>query len=266
MKTKGERMWIDAHSHLADLRYSDLEIRSVLSRSRLQGVSLWIQGGVSPQDWKRQLHLTQNLDSGVIPCFGVHPEWVAQHSLGDVKEALSLLESMIHQSAGVGELGLDFRDQYVGQEDLQVWALEQQLQLAQAVKKPVVIHCVRAHGRLLELLKERGNFASGGLVHSFSGSLEVAQEYVKLGLLISVSGAVLKDRSERLKRAIKALPAEVLVIETDSPDQAIDASLNEPANLIRIAQAVSAIKGIAFEKLLAESAERLKRLFKIDQV
>lgn len=259
-------MWIDAHSHLADLRYSDLELKSVLNRSRLQGVHLWIQGGVSPEDWQRQLYLAQGVDSGVIPCFGLHPEWVARHSPEEVQEALSFLQSMIHQSVGLGELGLDFRTQYVDQEERQIWAFEQQLKLAQTVKKPLVIHCVQAHGKLLELLKMHGPFPSGGVIHSMSGSLEVAQEYVKLGLLISVSGAVLQSRSEKLKRVIKALPAEVLVIETDSPDQAIDSSLNEPANLIRIAQAVGAIKDIAWEKLLDESTERLRRLFKIDQV
>ena len=258
-------MWVDAHTHLADPRYLDAELRGVLLRSRQQNVGVWIQGGVHPQDWERQLQLSQTLDPGIIPCFGIHPEWVAQHSLEEVQEAFTLLRVRLPQAAALGELGLDFRESHVPQEKLQLWALEQQLQLAQEVKKPLVIHCVRAHGKMLELLKKYAPLPCGGLIHSFSGSLEVAHEYIKLGLLISVSGAVLKDRSEKLKRVIKALPVEHLVVETDSPDQAIDSGLNEPANLIRIAQAVSHLKGIEFEPLLTQSAERLKRVFGINR-
>ena len=258
-------MWIDAHCHLADSRFTDQELVGVLSRSRAQGIEMWIQGGVEPMDWRRQLYLARQIDPGIIPCFGVHPEWVSRHSLGQVKEALSQLSLMVDQAAGVGELGLDFRKIFRDQKELQVYALEEQLQLVRALKKPLVIHCVHAHAVMLDYLKKWGPFPVGGIVHSFSGAVEIAREYIKLGLLISFSSEVLRDRSEKLKKAIIALPEEGIVIETDSPDQAIGTALNEPANLIKLAQEVGRLKDVSPESVLEGSAQRLKRLFKLNQ-
>ena len=256
-------MWIDAHCHLADVRYKDQELLQVISRSHAQGVGMWIQGGVEPKDWERQLLIKANVDAGLVPCFGVHPEWVGRHSLGEVIGALDRLKGVIHQGYGLGEVGLDFRKPYKEQRELQIYALEEQLQLAKKVNKPLVIHCVHAHAVLLDYLKKWGPFAAGGLVHSFSGSTEVAQEYIKLGLLISISGEVIRDRSEKLKKAIITLPEDRIVIETDSPDQVIGVSLNEPACLIHVAQAVGHLKGVSPESLLSGSAQRLRSLFRL---
>lgn len=268
--------WIDAHCHLADPRWVN-ELNAVLDRSRAAGVGRWLQGGVDPQDWKRQRELVARHPEEIWPSFGLHPWWVRElsRSDSDIKAGLAELEAAIlrGEARALGETGLDFSGDPALWEGAaktrQVAAFEAQLRLGRAHRLPIVLHVVRAHGVALAILEAGGRLAAGGLVHSFSGSFESARRYIELGLLISVGASVVRRKGfETLKRAVVRIPPDALVLESDAPDQPPEgwtertgSPWNEPASLREVAEAVGKLRGEPPEAVLDRSARNIERVF-----
>jgi TatD DNase family protein len=260
--------WMDAHCHLADPRF-DSCLDQVLARSKQVGVDGWIQGGVSPEDWERQLAIRERFGPGIILSFGLHPIWVAQQSSQEIELALIQLKEKISLAHAIGELGLDFhpRRSLKSSQQEQILVFEKQLKLAHEVPKPLILHVVQAHSQALRFLRKWGPFPRGGMVHLFSGSLEIAQEYLRLGFLISLGGTMTRDGFQKLKRTLHSVPLDRIVVETDSPDQlphlpGIEGgSLNEPAHLVRIADYLGTLRQVNRDELLTQSTNNLKKLF-----
>lgn len=251
--------WIDAHSHLTDLRLEDLA--SVLVRARAQGVVEHLQGGVGPEDWARQKQAAL-MHPEILPVYGLHPYWVADHTDAECEQALDELARWIPSCRLIGETGLDFRTHIVkDSHDRQIHCFDAQLELARAAGKPVVLHVVRAFDEALRVLEfHRGEVH--GLFHSFTGSWPQAQKLMELGFLISVGGAVCSD-IPRLHQAVASIPLEHLVLETDSPDQKPEGwpeELNEPTSLLWVAEAVARLKKVSPERVLEESRINVDRL------
>ncbi len=263
--------WIDAHCHLSDERISSAQLHALLERSRAAGVTRWILGGVNPPEWQRQLALRAAFGNSVRLAFGLHPWWVAEHPA--IESSLELLKTQLPHGDALGELGLDHgrRGGDEAAHKRQRHAFRAQLTLLRGEHpKPVVLHIVKAHGPALEDLAAAPP-PRGGLVHAFTGSYEVARRYVDLGLTLSIGGALCRTKgAETLKQALKRLPREAWVLETDSPDQAPegwvppspDAPENEPAALVHIAQKAAEILGNrTAPEILDQSRENLVRLF-----
>jgi TatD DNase family protein len=268
--------WIDAHCHLADPKYTETDLETIIQRSQKARVGRWIQGGICPEDWDRQLILQKKYGRSIITCFGLHPWWVAerqgsQQARGEIEEALKTLETRISEACALGELGLDFhpRFQNPNSQEIQRFAFERQLEIAKNNQKPLVLHIVRAHAEALEILKKWSPYPSSGIIHSFSGSLEIAKEYLELGFSISIGGSITKQGFQKLKKAINYLPQDKIVIETDSPDQTPELAdvrsdqLNEPANLVGIAMSVAQWCQSDYKEILNTSTDNLKRIFGI---
>ncbi len=261
--------YIDAHCHLADSRF-DCNLGEVLDRSTRAGVTAWVQGGVSPEDWENQLRVQARFGKSIIPAFGLHPWWVSANTRDQVDLGLSHLERQIPLAMALGELGLDLSPKGGGREGLehQTYAFERQLDLGKREIKPLVLHIVQAHAEAISILKRKGPFPAGGLVHSFSGSLPVAQEYLSLGFLISVGGTVMQKGRKQLKEAVASIPSDRLVLETDSPDQLPSPLVgkrmwNEPEVLLQVAQVAAEIRGEVPSELLLQSARNLRILLQI---
>lgn len=241
----------------------------MLARARKAGVGRWIQGGVDPEDWDRQEALSKRYGNAIVPAFGLHPWWVASHSDDELAKGLKALEKRLPAAAALGELGLDTHPKHCPPDSIarQERAFESQLDLVKRVPKPLILHIVSAHGEALEILSRHHPFPSGGLVHSFGGSREVAKAYVDLGFHISLGGSVTRKGFQNLKKAIGSLPLDRLVLETDAPDQTpelpgVDAKgLNEPSHLLGIAEAVAQLRSADRDELLDQSTANLKRLF-----
>lgn len=255
--------WIDAHCHLADPRY-DGKLDDVIRRSKEANVYQWLQGGTCPEDWARQKQLRKTYGDGVLLSFGLHPWWVARTC---EKGAGSMLDTLANEASGamaIGEVGLDGSSRFHGTEGLQREVFKAQLQLAKQCDKPVILHVVKAHEAALAALESVGPFPRGGMVHAFSESIVLAQKYWSLGFLISVGAAAL--RKDTAREMVAHLPAEVLAIETDSPDQLPTflslpaASLNEPCYLVRIAEKVGELRSEPVEKVLATSSRNVRAM------
>ncbi|MEM9493343.1 MAG: TatD family hydrolase, partial [Myxococcota bacterium] len=225
----------------------------------------WIQGGVGPDDWLRQLDLRARLGDAVRLAFGVHPWWAAAASDDELDRALDQLAGELGRADALGELGLDRHPRWRKRDGAlarQTRALTAQLELARRVPRPLVLHVVRAHDPVLAELERHAPFPRGGLVHAFTGRLHHARRYIELGFHLSLGGA-LAARPERA-RELAEIPADRVVIETDAPDQAPRAwqvEYNEPAYLLRIAAVLAPVWGLSAADLLDRSHAAVEALF-----
>ncbi|CAM2006396.1 TatD family hydrolase [Acanthopleuribacter pedis] len=255
--------WIDAHCHLADPRLDETRA-AVLARAAAAGITGFVQGGVDPEDWARQRRLA---GPGWLLSFGLHPWFVAEADAARCDQGLHELEQQIGEAAALGELGLDFaprfaRDGFAQQHRV----FGAQLQMAQRHRKPLVLHIVRAHGPALEQLARHGP-RWRGIVHAFSGSREIAREYGRLGLLVSIGPAVLRPGFKKVKAALSHIPLDGLVVESDAPDgppHLPDRATNEPDVLMRVAEVVAAAHDCDAATVLQASRTNLLRVFSGD--
>ena len=150
---------------------------------------------------------------------------------------------------------------------IQKKVLIKQLQLANRLNLPVVIHCREAYGDMIEILKENKNLlSSSGTFHCYCGSLEIAQEVIKLGLYISVGGVSTFKNSTRLQETIKQIPLEKIILETDCPylsPHPFRGKRNEPAQVATIAGHLAELKGTNLEEIEKVTSENARRLFGI---
>lgn len=216
---------IDSHCHL-DLPAFQGDWQSVISHAISAGLTHILIPGTQVSQWSTQ-HTIQSFAnqnthaiSIDIAC-GLHPYFLST-SETDNATALSALERLLFQSSSevvaVGEIGLDGHIAIPMQ--LQKAMFEAQLRLASEYALPVILHHRKSHHLIFESLKNTG-FAEGGVIHAFSGSVEVAKAYVDKGFYIGVGGTITYDRAKKTQETIIYLlqhHPDRLLLETDSPD------------------------------------------------
>ncbi len=233
---------LDAHCHLDDPRF-DGDRDAVMDRARAAGITGLVVPGVAPERWRRLPGLRARFPEVQVG-YGLHPEALERLSGGVIREALAELpQRLVYDGAVcVGETGLDRRSPVPLAE--QVALTRAHLAIAGSLDLPVVLHCVRAHGTLLETLEAHGPLR--GLVHGYSGPAELVPRYLALGLHLSFGGPVTWPGAKRPRAALLAVPDDRLLLETDAPDQppaSRRGGRNEPALLAEIARAVAGIRG-----------------------
>ncbi len=235
---------LDAHCHLDDPRF-DADRDAVMDRARGAGVTGLVVPGVTPSRWRALPDLRTRYPEVRIG-FGLHPEALALLTPSQVHEALVDLPSLLRDEGAccVGETGLDRRSPVPLGEQARL--TREHLAIAAELALPVVLHCVQAHGALLDLLAAHGPVQ--GLVHAFSGSAELVPRYCDLGLHLSFGGAITWPGARRPPAALRAVPTERLLLETDAPDQppaSHRGGRNEPALLAEIHARAAALRGQA---------------------
>ncbi|KAM3388673.1 hypothetical protein ACQJBY_011050 [Aegilops geniculata] len=233
----------DAHCHLQDPRIA-AAAPALIRAATASGVGRFAVNGTSEKDWHLVKQMAQE-HPAVIPCFGLHPWWVPERS-PDWMDSLRQFFSETPEAA-VGETGLD-KGSHGKTIDFgeQVEVFERQLELAKELEKPVSVHCVRAFGDLLEILKRTGPFPAGVLLHSYLGSAEMVPGLANLGCYFSLSGFLTGLKSTKAKKMLKAvswscffplglgllnlfctsemhlylfqIPLDRILLETDAPD------------------------------------------------
>lgn len=262
----------DSHCHL-DFEELACALPSELGAARALGIEGWLVPGCEPAQWSRLAHVSAQ--AGVSVAVGVHPWWVPElaargpSALGD---AVAELESAARSLGAValGECGLDAArvDRNGPELELQRTAFEAQLEVARDVGLPVVLHVVRAHEAALASLRRLGVPAAGGVVHGFSGSLGLAEEYTRLGLYVGIGCQVTSTASRKLREVAARLPLERLLIETDAPDQRPRstralAARGRPVDLALVAEAVAALRGMDASELGRATARNARRLLAV---
>jgi TatD DNase family protein len=245
---------VDTHCHLQDPRF-DGRIPEVVLRAREVGVTRMVCCGTREEDWDRVLELARG-HAAILPMLGLHPWYVAEAAPG----WLERLEGRVAGArAGIGECGLDFSP---GRPDrvLQEAAFTAQARLAVARGLPLSIHCVKAWGRLTALLRGLEGSLAGAVVHSFSGSAEVAAELQDLGLHLGFSGAAGRPGARRAPRALAAVAENRLLFETDAPWG--PGSLGEPADLPQVVEAAARLRPAPPEALAQAATTNALQVFR----
>lgn len=203
---------IDAHAHLSASSLAPV-VDEVVSQLRAAGVRQIVLGGVDPADWGRQLDLAGRHAGFLTTAAGIHPWVVRDGEPAHLERMFLQLKEHVAKFDMVGEVGFDFyQDQSGAQNAKQIHWCEQQLELARSLHKPVVLHVVRGHDHMLHLLRNHGNLF--GIVHAYTGGQELAEQYSRLGLMISVGGRFFNSRHGKACAWLKDMP---FVIETDAP-------------------------------------------------
>ena len=247
---------IDAHCHL-DFPVFDGKRSAVFTGMGDAGVDRIVIPGVRRPDWQRVLDIAA-LDSRLSPCLGIHPWYVSEHSEDDV----SLLDDWLQrnpQCVALGECGLD---RIYGDLDEQLPLFESQVELACRRDWPLVIHSVRTHEPVMEVLNRHGVQAAA-MIHAFAGSPEQATQLTRKGIYLGVGGVITYGRARKTRQAIAEAPLESLILETDAPDmppEGVEKGTNSPLNLGRVFDALCGLRDEAPDDI-AEALTRNVRQF-----
>lgn len=250
-------MFVDTHCHLDHPSLAG-RLAEVLASAGRAGVERFVVPGVAPEGWEGIARLAGGKEA-IIPAFGLHPLLAYRYSDGLLEE----LARYARNAVAIGEIGLDYAVKETSRE-VQIVAFRSQARLAVRLGLPVLIHCRRAFQDLLRIVKDERLRDVGGIMHAFSGSAEMAREFMKEGFLISFGGTVTYGNAIKSPEVAAQVPLDCLVLETDAPDMTPEpyrGQDNEPAFLVETARRVAEIKGIAVAELAEATTGNVFRLF-----
>jgi len=248
----------DTHCHL-DLEAFDPDREAVIERALAAGVSRIVVPGIDPATSRRAVALAEK-HPAVFAAIGVHPNAADKFSPESLSEFRMLAEHP--KVVGIGEVGIDF---FWNKFDAatQARVFRQQIELANEVGKPVIVHDRDAHAAVMEALRATPPLA-GAVLHAFSGDRAMAAEAVARGYYLGVDGPLTYKRSEALRALFAGLPLEQILIETDAPyltPHPHRGQRNEPAYVRLVAEALARTKAQDFETVAAHTTRNAARLF-----
>jgi len=231
---------VDVHCHLESDEFADGPA-SVVQAAKEAGIVKLITASIVPAQWPRSLELAAQFPE--VECaLGIHPWYIKP----DHEQSLKQLAAARDRGAvAIGEIGLDRRVDHPSL-DIQLKFFEVQLDLARQLDLPVIIHCRAAFNELIEVLKRSGAPKAGGILHNFSGSIQLADELRKFGLVFSFGGVLTYRNSRKKRDLLQKIYPSALVLETDSPDiPPVEAPgrPNVPANIVYNLRAAAEILG-----------------------
>lgn len=247
---------IDAHCHL-DFDAFDEDRDAVLARAAKAGVEHYIVPGTTRERWPRVADLGRRSEISV--CYGLHPYFLQAHTPEDTNALEAQLDAY-PDTVALGECGIDAR---LDDLDRQWQLFDAQLRIAKRRHLPVVIHCVQANDQVVKRLRQLA-LPAGGLIHAFSGSPEQAQGFLEAGFVLGIGGGATYARAKRLRRAIRSLPDDGYVLETDSPDMPLygeQGRRNEPARVHAVCETVSELREQSYAAVAMQSTATARRLF-----
>jgi len=248
----------DSHAHLDEERYDD-DREAVIQRAFTGGVYGFINVGADMPSSERSLALSQQYPT-VYAAVGVHPHEAEAVTEADyVQLALWTKQAKV---VAIGEIGLDYYYDY-SPRLIQQQVFIRQLAVARQTNTPVIIHERDAHGDLMKILKNEGQDITG-IIHCYSGSLEMARELIDMGFYLGIGGTLTFKNSKKLKLIVAEIPLTSLVVETDCPyltPEPYRGGRNEPAYVRRVAQEIAAIKHCDEEHVAEITTGNLHKLF-----
>lgn len=254
-------MLFDSHAHLDDGRY-DNDREQVILEAKQNKVEYILNVGSSLNSSIRSINLANKYE-GIFASVGIHP-----HNAKDIDEdTIEILKSLTNNKkvVAIGEIGLDFYYDHSSRELQRKW-FKRQIELAKQVNLPIIIHNRDANQEVFDILKQYDVGKLGCVMHCYSGSLEMAKEYIKLGVYISLAGPVTFKNAKKTYEVAKEIPLEWLMIETDCPyltPTPHRGKRNEPTYVNYIAGTVAEAKGISFEEIAKATTINAKKLFGI---
>lgn len=256
-------MIFETHAHYDDKAF-DQDRDTLLKSLPLEGIGTVINVSSDLSSVERTIGLMEKYEF-VYGAIGIHPSDTGELT----KENFTWLrEQCFHKkTVAVGEIGLDYYWKEPEKEIQKKW-FEQQLLLAQEVKLPVIIHSREAAKDTLDMMKALHAEKTGGVIHCFSYTKEMAAEFLKLDFYFGIGGVVTFNNANKLKEAVSYIPMEKLLLETDSPYLAPvpnRGKRNSSLNIPYIAEKIGELKGISSEEVVEICKKNAERLFGIRQ-
>ena len=254
--------YIDTHVHLYDEAFGD-EVDEVVGRSLEAGVGMMIQPDVDGKERRRMIEITERHGEVMRCMLGLYPGSVDEGWEKEVEEIRDMVDRV--KPVGIGEIGLDYHYS-ADSAELQKKAFAEQLRMASELSLPVNVHLRDATGDFFRVMEENRHLEVRGNLHAFSGSLETFNQISRYGDWSVGIGGVVTFRNSTIGKAIRDIPLERIVLETDAPYLSPvphRGERNESSHLTLIAGFIASAKGISIEEVAAKTSENAKRLFGI---
>jgi TatD DNase family protein len=255
---------VDSHAHL-DLEDYAADLDAVVARARAAGLERIVCVGLwrKPGWFGDALALAAREPGFFSATVGIHPHECARVPEEDWArhEALAAGPGVV----AVGETGLDFHYDH-SPRDVQEASFRRSIGIARRLGKPLVVHVREADEVCARVLREEGLPAAGGVIHCFTGDAAAARAYLDLGLYVSVAGVVTFRTAEAIREAVRIVPRDRLLVETDCPFLAPvphRGKRNEPAWVVETARKVAELWGVGLDEVAAATTENVKRLFRL---
>ncbi|WP_210620444.1 TatD family hydrolase [Mammaliicoccus lentus] len=254
-------MLIDTHVHLNADQYDD-DLQEVIDRALSEDIDRMFVVGFDTKTIERTMKLIDQYDF-IYGIIGWHPV----DAVDCTDERLEWIESLSKHPKiiGIGEMGLDYHWDK-SPKDIQKDVFRKQIALAKRVQLPIIIHNREATQDCVDILKEENAGEVGGIMHSFSGSNEIADEILKMNFYVSLGGPVTFKNAKQPKEVAKHVPLDRLLVETDAPflsPHPYRGKRNEPARVKLVAEQIAELRGLTYEEVCEATTENAERLFKL---
>jgi TatD DNase family protein len=253
--------FIDSHAHLDFPEYAD-ELDAVIERARLAGVSRILTVGTTLEGSISSLEIAKKFPF-IYSTAGVHP-----HEAASVNEStLSKIRKLTtHEKVvAIGEVGLDYHYEH-SPRDIQKKVFSSFIAMAKDCKLPLIIHTREAEADTMDIITSQKAGDAGGVIHCFSGSLDLAKRCIDMGFYISIPGIVTFNKATNVHDVVRNIPIDKMLIETDSPFLApvpFRGKRNEPSYVVKVAEKVAELKGLSVEDVARITTLNAEKLFNI---
>ena len=251
----------DSHCHVNEEKF-DADREAVLQRMTEHGITRYAVIGSDMATSSACVDYRKTHPEAVC-AVGIHPHEAKGYREGDLETLAGWIRS--GAANAIGEIGLDYYYD-LSPREIQTEVCRLQMELAWELGTAVTFHVRDAHQDMLDLMKSMRKHLTPGILHCFSGSAEMAKEYLKLGYHISFAGPVTFKKAPKLREAAMFVPRDRLLIETDSPylaPEPVRGRRNEPANVRFVAEKLAEIRGVSIEMLAAYTFENAMKIYGI---
>lgn len=255
-------MIFDTHAHYDDEQFKE-DRDELLASMPSMGVGTIVNVSATYESCKEAVALAQKYPH-VYAAVGVHPDEVG--ALND--ETFAEMKKLFAEDkvVAVGEIGLDYYWDNESHEVQREWFVRQ-LELAKELDLPVLIHSREAAADTMYVMK---NYAKGlgGVIHCYSYSKEMAEEYVKMGFYIGIGGVVTFKNAKKMKEVVEAIPMDRILLETDCPYLAPEpfrGRRNQSSYLQYVAEKIAELKGLSVEEVIAQTEANARRMYRLDK-
>lgn len=252
---------IDTHAHLQDEKYDNVE--QIVFNAQKVGIEKIVCASANLATSKQAVMLAQQYDC-VFATVGVHPEDAGEWNDETKNQIINLAKE--NKVVAIGEIGLDYHYEFCTREQ-QKLAFVEQIEVANQLKMPVVIHTRDASGDTMQIIRENLHLLKNGVcIHCYSMSLEILKEILGYGFVISLGGAITFKNARGLLDIVKSCPIENLMLETDSPYMSPEphrGERNEPKNVEFVAKKIAELKNLSLSTVIEKTTQNAKKFFGI---
>ena len=245
---------IDSHAHILNEYYEDID--SLIEELKEKNVLYVLNCADNIKTSKEVIELYKKFEGFLLPAVGIHPQNLNE---ADLEELENIIKN--NKVYAIGEIGLDYYyDEDSKSEQLDLF--NKQLDLAEKYNLPIVVHTRDSIQDCYDNLKSR---KLRGVIHCFSGSYEMAKEFIKLGYKLGIGG-VLTFKNSKLYQVIEKLELKDILLETDSPylsPEPYRGRKNNPYNIYFVAKKIAEIKGVSVDTVIEETTKNFKEIFDI---